>query len=81
MLKEKLLRFLEERNAKHLFINNLTDARSDLEGFVDMLDTYNVWHIAIGLGFNWKCTPEGIDFWREISAEWSDYYKTPPVFE
>lgn len=83
--KEKLIRFLKEKEIYRKFKDNIesnTNRIITIDEFLDELIENNTMGDAIGEGFLWADTDrqtQGFQFWNAVDSEWqSQYYLENP---
>jgi len=60
---------LKQHRAKTKFLNNFKRYQSDPEESLDPLNEYIDFRDFIIHAFHWRITPEGFDYWYEISLK------------
>ena len=64
--------FLDIHNCREQYYSNFSE--NNHQSFIDFLS--NEWLLEveyIGSAFLWDQTPEGDDFWSDISMKWKEY--------
>jgi len=60
---------LKKLRVKTRFLNNLKKKRANPEMILQRLNTYEIFNEFISEAFYWEDTPEGYDYWDEISLK------------
>lgn len=78
---ERAFRIVNEASWGKQFIKNTTEFHKDLENFKTNVVNFNP-NSFVGAAFIWSDTPEGLDFWKQVSKDFISVYndKTFRVF-
>jgi len=60
---------LKKLRVKTRFLNNLKKKRANPKMILQRLNTYETFNEFISEAFYWEDTPEGYDYWDEISLK------------
>lgn len=71
--KPNIVQFLKDNGACEMFFKNLLDRKQE-EDLIDYLSFKFFTSIAISAAFIWHNTPEGQEFWGDLSDKWAKQF-------